>query len=153
MLLGELRAGRVIPMIGRQANEVDDLRAVAVAWRSALDQVPADDGAKERIADEALLGFEMHIRMFAEIDAVVRQARERLSAARTDVAAAGSVLDGARAAGHPLLPAPPGDVRGPAARHHGWQLCKRCHHSRTGRGNRCSAYGTCSTDACYVPRR
>jgi heme oxygenase len=82
--LGDLNGGQILARVVRKAlaldetagtafyefDAIDDLRGVAGAWRTALDQLPMDEPAKQRLADEALLGFEMHIRMFTEIDAV-----------------------------------------------------------------------------------
>ncbi len=82
--LGDLNGGQIVARVVRKAlaltgtqgtafyefDQIDDLRAVAGAWRAALDLIPADASARERLADEALLGFELHIRMFAEIEAL-----------------------------------------------------------------------------------
>lgn len=82
--LGDLNGGQIVARVVRKAlgltdaqgtafyefDQIDDLRSVAGAWRAALDLLPVDDANKQRLADEALLGFEMHIRMFAEIDAI-----------------------------------------------------------------------------------
>ncbi len=82
--LGDLNGGQILARVVRKAlgltdaagtafyefAEIDDLRAESGRWRAALDAVPADLEGRARLADEALVGFDLHIRMFAEIAAL-----------------------------------------------------------------------------------
>jgi heme oxygenase len=81
--LGDLNGGQILARIVRQALQLaegagtafyefelpEGIRAAAGEWRSRLDSIPMDDAGHERLADEALLGFEMHIRLFDELAA------------------------------------------------------------------------------------
>jgi heme oxygenase len=82
--LGDLFGGQIIARVVRKTlalpegqgtafyefAAIDDLSAMSGRWRAALDEIPAPDTAKEQLADEALLGFEMHIQLFTELAAL-----------------------------------------------------------------------------------
>lgn len=79
--LGDLNGGQILARIIRRTLGLDGVhgtafyeftldegsRAAAESFRAGLDAIAGDETAHERIADEAVLGFELHLRLFDEL--------------------------------------------------------------------------------------
>lgn len=91
--LGDLNGGQIVGRIVRESlglsatattfydfPELPDPHAAAVAWRSALNELPLDAETESRILDEACAGFHRHIALFVALLPPAQDAAESSAA-------------------------------------------------------------------------